>query len=137
MRRLAADEDGSILPLAVGYALLALVLVFVCTCATSLHLAQQRLDQLADAAALAGADGFTIALEQGAPVATLTDAAVRAQAEAILAGEEDVVLASATAPDGRSARVEVRAQWRTPILSAFVPATVTLASIATSRTALR
>jgi hypothetical protein len=130
------DEEGSILPLAIGYALLALVLVFVCACATSLYLAQQRLDQLADAAALAGADGFVLAFEGGEPVATLSDADVRAQAQAILAGA-DAVLVSATAPDGRSARVEVRTGWRAPILSAFVPAAVALTATATSRTALR
>lgn len=136
MRRLWADEVGSILPLAIGYAVLTLAVVFVCACATSLYLAQQRLDQLADAAALAGADGFTLAVEDGEPRAVVTDAAVREQAEALLVGQ-DAALLSASAPDGRSARVEVQTEWRTPILSAFLPATVTLTSTATSRTALR
>lgn len=135
-RRLLADEDGSILPLAVGYAVLALAAVFVCVCATSLYLAQQRLDQLADAAALAGADGFALAVDGETPRATLTDAAVHAQASALLAGE-DAALVDAAAPDGRSARVTVRSEWRTPWISALVPAAVPLESTATSRVALR
>ncbi len=86
LRGSVADEEGSILPLAIGYAILAIATVFVCACATSLYLAQQRVDQLADAAALAGADGFTLAIEAGEPRATLTDVAVREQAQAILTG---------------------------------------------------
>jgi hypothetical protein len=129
-------DDGSILPLAIGYAVLALAVILVCACASSLYLAQTRLDRLADAAALAGADGFALALDGPEPRAVLTDADVRAQATALLA-DDDVELVAATAPDGRSARVTVRTTWRTPIVSLFVPATVTIESTATSRTALR
>jgi len=136
--RAPGDDEGSVLLLTIGYAVLAMVLVFVCVDATSLYLAQKRLDSLADAAALAGADGFTFTVEAGEPVATLTSSGVRAQADAIV-GEvgRGATVVSAETPDGVSARVTVAGTWRPPILTMFVPEGVALEATATSRTALR
>ena len=137
-RGLLRDESGSILPLTIGYAVLALALIIVCANATSLYLAQKSLDAGADAAALAGADGFTLSLEGDAPLARLDDGAVRAQAEAIVAAAPgDQTLVAAGTPDGLSARVTVATTWHAPLLSALVPAGVALEATATSRTALR
>jgi hypothetical protein len=137
-RRLAVGDDrGSILPLTIGYAILALAVVLVCVDATSLYLAQKRLDSLADAAALAGADGFMLTVDDGEPRAELDSAGVRTQAQAFLSdvgGEARLV--SADSPDGRSARVRVAATWHPPILTVFVPDGVDLAATATGRTAL-
>ncbi|MDT3317354.1 pilus assembly protein TadG-related protein [Microbacterium sp. KSW4-11] len=132
----ARDEDGSILILTIGYALLALVLVFVCVDATSLYLAQKRTQAAADAAALAGADGFTLEVHGDQPRAELTDAGVREQAEALVAADGEVALVSASTPDGVSARVTVSTTWHPPISSIFVPAGVVLEATATSRTLL-
>jgi hypothetical protein len=137
MMRRRLDDDGSVLPLILGYAVLALVLVLVCANATTLYLAQKQLDSVADAAALAGADGFTLTVDEGGAVARLSDADVRAQAtEIVEVVGEDVVLASATTPDGVSARVTVTSVWHPPIVSLFVPDGVPLSATATSRTAL-
>jgi uncharacterized membrane protein len=117
---------------------LALVTVLVCLDATSLYLAQKRLDALADAAALAGADGFTLEVRGGEPVAALSDQAVEAQAEALLtAVGADARLVSAGTPDGVSARVTIAGAWHPPVLTLFVPDGVALEATATSRTALR
>lgn len=136
--RRAEDDEGSILPLLLGYVVLAIAAIFVCTCATDLYIAQKRLDSLADAAALAGADGFTLVVEGEDVRAELTDDGVREQAvaivEALASGAE---LVSASAPDGVSAQVRVAADWHPPVLSAFVPDGVRLEATATSRTALR
>lgn len=131
------DEDGSVLLLTLGYALLTLALVFVCANATTLYLEQKRLDSVADAAALAGADGFTLAVVGGAPVAELSDGEVWAQASEIVevVGGE-VTLTSASTPDGVSARVTVSGAWHPPLVSLFVPEGVPLSATATSRTAL-
>lgn len=146
IRRLAArvraatphDEDGSVLPLTLGYGVLALVLVLLCADATSLYLAQKRLDSLADSAALAGSDGFALEVVDGSPIATLTPDGVRAQAEAVVADVgTTAVLIDAETPDGTSARVTVADTWHPPILTLFVPDGVPLESTATSRTALR
>ena len=106
--------------------------------ATSLYLAQKRLDSLADAAALAGADGFSISMAGGEPQAELRDDAVFTQASEIVDAVGDgATLVSAGTPDGLSARVSVATVWHAPIVSLFVPEGVPLASTATSRTALR
>ncbi|MCS3443565.1 hypothetical protein [Microbacterium phyllosphaerae] len=131
-------DEGSVLLLTLGYALLAVALIFVSVCATDLYISQKRLDALADAAALAGADGFTLVVEGGTARADLTDEGVRDQALALVAdlpGEASLV--SATAPDGLSARVTVSADWHPPLLSIFVPDGVRLEATGTSRTALR
>lgn len=138
LRRIAADEDGSILPLILGYTLLAIAVLFVCVSATDLYIAQKRLDSLADAAALAGSDGFTLDVDGETVRAELTDGGVREQADAVVAAvSQDARLISAVTPDGVSARVTVAAAWHPPLFSPFVPDGVLLKATATSRTALR
>jgi uncharacterized membrane protein len=132
------DDDGSVLLLTLGYAILAIVTVLVCVDATSLYLTQKRLDGLADAAALAGADGFTLSVVDGGARAELESEAVRTQAEALVGSVGgDAVVLSAGTPDGVSARVTVAGSWHPPVLTLFVPDGVALEATATSRTALR
>ncbi|WP_374954478.1 pilus assembly protein TadG-related protein [Microbacterium sp. MYb62] len=132
------DETGSVLLLTLGYVLLALAVIFVCVCATDLYISQKRLDALADAAALAGADGFTLTVSDGDVRAELTDAGVEEQAAALVdALPGEVSMVAAGAPDGVSARVTVAAEWHPPLVSVFVPDGIPLESTATSRTALR
>ena len=158
---LLRSDGGSILPLVLGYATLTIAAVFVGVCATSLHLAQTRLDGLADAAALAGADGFTISIggvgdgggdaggggggDDGGggdagghgAVATLHDRAVLEQATAIVdAAATDAQIVSARTPDGVSARVTLTTVWHPPLVALFVPDGVRLESTSTSRTVL-
>lgn len=135
-RPLSRDDDGTIMPLVFGYATLALLLVFVCVNVASLSLAQKRADGIADAAALAGADGFTLVIEGGTPIARLSDDGVREQAEYLVSAVADATLVSAVTPDGVSARVTVTTAWHPPVISVFVPDGVTLSATATSRTGL-
>ncbi|MGX1793622.1 pilus assembly protein TadG-related protein [Microbacterium sp. NPDC055312] len=138
LRAALADDDGSVLPLVLGYVLLAIAVIFVCVCATDLYIAQKRLDSLADAAALAGSDGFTLQAEGDGVRAQLTDDGVREQASAVISAVDgDSELVSAGTPDGVSARVTVAAAWHPPLFSPFVPDGVPLEATATSRTALR
>ena len=132
------SEEGSILPLLLGYVVLAISVIFVCTCATDLYIAQKRLDSLADAAALAGADGFTLVVDGESVRAELTDSGVQEQATAIISAlPTEATLVSASAPDDVTARVMVASAWHPPLLSPFVPDGVYLEATATSRTALR
>lgn len=134
---LGRDEEGSTLPLALGYVLLALAVILVAANATSMYIAQKRLDALADAAALAGADGYRIEVAGGEPRAVLTSAAVTDRASTIVetaGGEAELV--EARTPDGVSARVSVAETWHLALLSPFVPDGVELTATATSRTAL-
>lgn len=131
-------EEGSVLLLILGYVLLAIAVLFVCVCATDLSLTQKRLDALADAAALAGADGFTLVVDGESVRAELTDDGVRAQVQALWqAVPRDAALVSAETPDGVSARVTVTTDWVPPLFAPFVADGLRLEATATSRTALR
>jgi Putative Flp pilus-assembly TadE/G-like len=131
-------EAGSILPLLLGYVVLALAVISVCVCATDLHITQKRLDSLADSAALAGADGFTLVIDGESVRAVLTDDGVREQAEVIVTAiSTEATLVSASAPDGVSAQVTVAVAWHPPLFSPFVPDGILLESTATGRTALQ
>ncbi|WOQ68582.1 hypothetical protein RYJ27_07555 [Microbacterium limosum] len=124
--------------LTLGYALLTIAVVLVCLNATSLYLAQKRVDAIADAAALAAADGFDLVLWDGVPRAVLHDGGVRGQAASIVdAHGRAARLVRAWTPDGVSARVTVSDTWHPVVFSVFVPGGVALESTATSRTAAR
>lgn len=134
---LITDESGSTMPLILGYLVLAIALIYVCVCATDLYIAQKRLDSVADAAALAGADGFRLQVEGAAIRARLEDDEIAAQATAVIGVLDDgTELVSAGSPDGVSARVTVQTTWTPPLLSDLLPALVTIRSTGTSRTAL-
>lgn len=132
-----ADDGGSVMVLLLGYVVLALVVLLVAVEATGLFLAQKRVDALADAAALAAADGFTIESRGTGAVAVLNDADVRDQASAVVAEVEGARLVDAQTVGGVSARVTVATEWHPVILALFVPDGVTVEAEATSRTALR
>lgn len=131
------DDAGSVLLLTLGYAVLALALILVCANATSLYLAQKRVDSVADAAALAAADGFVLRWEGDAPIAELTPAGVHAQALAVvdIAGGATRLVRAET-PDGVSARVTVAGVWHPVVFSLFVPDGFPLEATATSRNAV-
>ncbi|MBS1698993.1 MAG: hypothetical protein JST25_11395 [Actinobacteria bacterium] len=125
------------MPLILGYLVLAVALIFVCVGATDLYIAQKRLDSVADAAALAGADGFRLQVDGTVIRARLEDADITEQAAAVIGVLDDgAELVSAGTPDGLSARVTVRTTWAPPLLSDLMPALVTIESTGTSRTAL-
>lgn len=132
-----SDDEGSVLPLTIGYALLAIVLILVTVDATSLALANKRVEAIADAAALAGADGFTIDTDGATADIVLTDAAVAEQAQAIVDAYGAATIVAAGTSDGVSARVTVAATWHPPVLTLFVPEGVPLLATATCRVALR
>jgi uncharacterized membrane protein len=123
------DDDGSTLLLTIFYGFLALLVVLIVVAATSLYLERKKLFTLADGAALAGAESFAldaVAIDDGELRAALSDAEVAAAATAYLAaaphsGIEDLVLARADTADGQSATVTLRAWWRPPVLTLFVP----------------
>lgn len=131
------DEQGSILPLIIGYATVALALIVVTVGATSLHLTQKRIDAVADASALAAADGFTLTVEGGSASARLDNAELFRLASLVVgASGGDVALEAAYTDDGVTARVEVSTVWRPPLISALLPEGFTLTASGSSRTAL-
>ncbi|WP_195907824.1 pilus assembly protein TadG-related protein [Microbacterium gorillae] len=125
------------LPLIIGFGLIAATLVIVTVDLTDLYIAQKQTDALADAAALAGADGFTLVADGTGVRAQLDDAGVRRSAMSVLdASPHDARLVSATTSDGATSSVTVATRWDPPIGSFVVPGGVTLTASATGRTAL-
>jgi uncharacterized membrane protein len=124
-------DDGSVLLLTLGYAIVALLLVTVVAGATAVHLQRKQLLAVADAAALDAADAvdraaYYSALDSGADVdaVPLTDATVReAASSAVMSSPaaarlDGVRLGPATGtPDGVTAVVELTARARLPLVS--------------------
>lgn len=133
--RARRDDEGSIIPLILGYGLLISAVLLVGVVVTDMYTAQRRVDGLADAAALAAADGFV--LEAG-PVARLDEAAARVNAEAVisLSGQE-ARLIGLDAPDATTVRVSVAGAWHPPLATALFPEGVLLGATGTARTAIR
>lgn len=129
-------DDGSALVLTLGYAALTIALILVCADATSLYLARKRTDAAADAAALAGAEGYSVVIVDRRPVARLSDVGVRTRAEQVIAAHDSLRLVAARTPDGTTARVTVATTWHAPLLALFAPGGVVIESTASARTAI-
>jgi hypothetical protein len=138
--RAVRGEEGSILPLTIFYGFLALVLILLVVAASSLYLERKRLFTLADGAALAGAEAFTlddVSVASGGPRPRLRSPAVAAAVRGYLAAAPNDVdslqVERAVTTDGRSATVELSGYWRPPVLTVFVPAGVRIEVIAVAR----
>jgi uncharacterized membrane protein len=128
IRRLRAD-DGSILPLVIVFGMLSLVVVLLAVSATSLYLERKRLFTLADGAALAGAEAFSLADARSgdgtlAPQLRSSDVADAVDAYVADAPAEfdSLGIDRAESVDGRSATVTLSADWSPPVFSLLVPA---------------
>jgi uncharacterized membrane protein len=126
-------DDGQVTILVIGFVVVALALVAVVVSATAVHLERTRLAALADLAALDAADAISDAAYFGPDGASgvasgvpLSDADVAAAVTGYLvahpdpaAGWDEVRVLAAGSPDGRTARVTLRAVVR-PAWSAWV-----------------
>lgn len=134
-------EEGSTIPLVIGFGVLALLLVLVVAAASSLYLERKRLFTLADGAALVGAEAFDLADVTATPDglrAELEPAEVRAAVSEYLAGTatgsfEALALESATSLDGRSATVTLSAIWRPPVVTVLFPEGLRIETTALAR----
>lgn len=142
LRQRAHSDEGSILLLAMFSGLLCLLIVLGVTVATSLYLERKRLFTVADGAATAAAEAFSledVTFAGGKILIQLTDEQARAEAINYLSvlnqpGSLPLHLVSATANDGRSATVVVAAGWKPPVVSLFFPQGIELSVSATART---
>ena len=136
-------EEGSTIPLILVFTAIAAGFVIVAAGATALHLARLRLLTLADGAALAAAESFSVddaRVTDGTVVPVLDDAGVRTAAAdslrtADVGGLDDMHLDRAFTPDGRSASVRLTATWRPPIATPLLPVAlpITVESTAAAR----
>ena len=144
MRRMRAsmhhDDQGSTLLLTIFFSFLGISLVLVVAAATSLYLDRKRLFTVADGAALAAAEAWSldsIRIDDDELAFDLDDADVKRVAAdylAVAAHELDQVeLISASSVDGRSATITLRAVWYAPIHTELLPLAVPIEVTATAR----
>ncbi|MCV2393745.1 pilus assembly protein TadG-related protein [Actinotalea sp. M2MS4P-6] len=123
--RLREDDSGQILPLALAYGVLALLLITAVVSATSIHLERKRLLALADLAALSAADALDedayFSRDAGDDLVVLGEDEVTEQVTAYLteaapADLDDLALVAATT-DGRTVTVTLRAVARPALIS--------------------
>jgi hypothetical protein len=139
-RRLAGRQDGSTLLLTIFYGLVATTLILLVAAATSLYLERKRLFTLADGAALAAAESFTLDTSSGTPVPRLDSSAVADATERFLAiaphdGFEGFRVGRAVALDDVGASVTLMAYWRPPVITLVLPAGVPIKVTAEARAA--
>lgn len=134
------DEDGSTLLLTMFFCVLGLALILVVASATTLYLERKRLLSLADGAALAAAEAWSldrVTLDGDELSLALDSRAVRDAAAAYLAdaqGElDEVLLIRAGSDDERSATVTLGTVWRAPLHTELLPLEVPLEVTVTAR----
>jgi uncharacterized membrane protein len=139
-RRPIGDERGSTLLLTIFYCFLGLSLVLVVVSATTLYLERKRLFTLADGAALAAAEAWSLdsvrvdgdRLDVALDDPEVSTAAI-AYLEAAATELDDVRLVRAASDDGRSATVTLRTTWEAPIHTELLPLTVPIEVTVTAR----
>jgi hypothetical protein len=133
-------ETGSTLLLTIFYCFLGLSIVLVVVSATTLYLERKRLFTVADGAALAAAEAWsleTVRLDGDRLAIELDSAEVRAAATEYLAVAatdlDDIELVQAASVDGRTATVTLRSTWEAPLHSDLVPLEVPIEVTVTAR----
>lgn len=136
------SERGSTTPLLIFYCFLGLSVIALIVAATSLYTERKRLFALADGAALAATEQFSLAdlrYDGSSLRSQLRSSEVASAAASYLADANtslrDARIVNAFSPDGSSARVTVAAQWVPPILGELFPWSLPLQVTATARTA--
>lgn len=128
--------------LMIGYVLIALLLITVVAAASSLYIGHKKLLSMADGAALAAADTFTLSggSADSDPGTLLTGHGINAAASQYLAGADvprslsGVRIAAGTGtPDGRTADVFLTGVVHPMFINFLVPDGITLTVTGTAR----
>lgn len=140
------SDEGQITVLVVGYLAVALLVATVMLGVTSLYLEHKRLLSLADGAALAAADSFTlgeVTAQSGSPAALLDADRVRSAATEFVAASpaalrfDSLGVAGETGTrDGATAVVVLTAVVRPPVVNFLVPGGIPIEARSTARSRL-
>ena len=142
--RIRGEEEGSSLILIIFAGLIGLAVVLGTVAATSLYIERKRLFTVADGAALAAAEAFSldnVQIINGHASITLTNTAVRSETDHYLqliptSESKGISVVSAVTNDGRSATVSLQKTWHPPVVSLFMPEGLVLDVTSTARTVL-
>ncbi len=139
-------EDGQLIVLMMGYITVAMLVATVVMAVTSVYLEHKKLLSLADGAAVAAADSFSLGQldsTAGSPTAVLSPGRVRGAALVHLEGSgafgrvSGLSLAPGTgSPDGATAVVVLSAAVHPPVLNFLVPAGIRIEAASTARARL-
>jgi len=143
-RSVIREESGSSLILVIFAGVLCAALVMAVSSATSLYLERKRLFSLADAAALVGAESFSLSSVQvvnGHAEPRLTRSRVQSAVTAFVSKStppdlHNVRVDSARTPDGRSARVTLSTVWHPPVVTFLMPDGLRIDVTSTARSVL-
>ncbi|NKX53857.1 hypothetical protein HGG74_04740 [Arthrobacter sp. E918] len=132
--------------LTIGLAVLCLLVATVVMAASAVYVEHKKLLSLADGAALAAADTFTLGDVEdssGAPLPVLDDAGVRRAAQRYLAETGAAERFSALAvgpgtgsPEGRTAHVSLSAVVHPPVVNFLVPSGIRISAAGDARSEL-
>lgn len=141
MRGHSHDDEGSVMPLAVGFMGIALALILLTVVIMDIYSAQRKLYAWADSAALAAATSYSPAAS-AEPGIVFTDSSVESAASEYMSRVEiskpfSSLSVRGTSPDSLSVVVEVSAVYRPVWLSVLVPRGIPMQAEADARGALR
>jgi uncharacterized membrane protein len=141
------SEEGQVMVLITGYVLLTLLLVTVVAAVSSVYLTQKKLLSIADSAALAAADSYTlqqVSTVGGAPGTVLTGEQVRAAVTTYVQHNEPlldvsglVIAAGTGTVDGRTAQVTLTAVAHPVFLNFLIPDGIAVTATSTARSELK
>lgn len=143
----APGDDGQVMVLIVGYVLLVLLLVTVVAAVSSVYIESKKLLSVADGAAAAAADSYSlnqVGGTTGAPVAALSQDRVNAVVRSYLnvngsyARFSGLAVATGTGtPDGRTAQVTLTAVVHPGMINFLIPAGIDVTATSTARSQLK
>ncbi|MGR0159529.1 pilus assembly protein TadG-related protein [Paenarthrobacter nitroguajacolicus] len=145
LSRWRSGEDGQITVLIVGFVLLSLLLASVVMAASAVYLEQKKLLSLADGAALAAADSYTVGDIAGGsiPSPSLVDARVLAATGSYLdasnafSQHDHLAVAAGTGSEpGGTAVVVLTAVAHPPVVSFLLPDGIRIEARSTARSRL-
>jgi hypothetical protein len=144
--RRGPGEDGQVLLLTIGLAALCLLVATVVMAASAVYIEHKKLLSLADSAALAAADTFSLGDVEdasGVPLPALDDAGVRRAAQRYLSETGAAERFSALrlgpgtgSPERRTAHVSLSAVVHPPVLNFLVPAGIPISAAGDARSQL-
>lgn len=138
-------ENGQVIVLTIGYAVIALLLATVVAAASAVYIEHKKLLSLADGASVAAADSYSLGQVGGAekPSAVLSSERVRSVTESYLSQnsaysrfDQLAVGPDTGSPDSATAEVVLRAVAHPPLVSFLLAEGVTIEARSTARSRL-
>lgn len=141
------NDDGQVMILIIGYVVLSLFVVTVVMAVSAVYIAHKRLLSVADSAAVAAADTFSLGqveMTGSTPVTVLSDGAVQDAVASYLSrtsaseGFHALTVDPATGTaDSRTAHVVLRAVVHPPIVTILVPDGIPITVFSDARSELQ